>query len=431
MNDTKRSDSTRRWMLLGLAAVVLILGCWLSSGTLTPYGTRAYGPCQYRVNIDHPHFVAVYRMLEGRPAEEWKDSVVLRRILHPLLAYPWMKAFGYDLGGLLFNIFLHFVALIGLALAIRRYFGARAATLVSWLFATYPGYAYWVGLPYSYAFIVPASVMCVIAMLWWHDRPSALRTSVVACVVGLAGLGYDLMPFFGGGLLLLVIHRRRWRDVPLALVILGAWAVFSSRGIPAIFGFSPSNSNTQAYGAIIDSYLDAGNRVTGWGGLVADVPGIFVSNFVFSNFVFFPILMLWVVGLHLRWRLRPVLHPVAGAVLLATLGVFLFLNLAPPYDSIWQLRGTWIPRLFQPWFVAVLVVVAALAKALQDPRRRRLLVWSVAVVVALDAAVIAGPFIGLTYFHAGINQHFYRMHGHHRNAAWLRELGRRPYGVCR
>jgi hypothetical protein len=431
MGEPVETVSRRRfWWWIGLAAVALMLGCWLSSGTLTPYGTEGVGRCRYRINGDYRHFRAVFAMLDGHPPQDWNFSVVLRRILHPVLAYPWVKVFGFALGGLLFNVFSHVLALVGLALAIRRYFDARAAILVCWLFASYPGYAYWVGLPYSYAFIVPGSIVCMIALLWVHQRPSLARCASAACIIGFIALGYDLLPAFGGALLLLLLLQRRWLGLAVALPILAAWAVFIGRGLPAIFGFPTLNTNTQVYISVLDAYRDAWHRLDGWGALLAELPGIFASDFLFSAFVFFPILLLWLVAWRLRWRTNPVIHRVALVIMLSELATFLFLNLAPPYESDWQLRGAWIPRLYQPWFVAVLVVVAATSIAWRQRRRHRLLVWSVAVIAALDGAVIAGPFIGLTSLYASVNYHFYQLPGHDRNAELLHELGRRPYGIC-
>lgn len=421
----------RFWVAVGLAALMLMLGSWLSSGTLAPYGTHVHGDCQYRINIDHVHFSAVFKMIDGRPEPEWGYSVVLRRVLHPILAYPFIKAFGFEVGGFLFNVFAHVLALVAIAVAFRRFFDARAALLATWLFATFPGYAYWIGLPYSYAFIVPGSVACAIALLWWRERPSTARSAIAACVVGVVGLGYDLMPFFGGALVFLLVGYRRWRDLALVVVILFAWLLFIGKGIPALFGFPAINANTQSYGAVFDAYLDLPNRLEGWGKMVVKAPRIFVSNFVFSAGVFFPVLFVWLLAVRGRWRMRPLVDPVALSIVLATLGVFLFLNLAPPYVNPWQLRSTWIARLYQPWFVAVPIVVAATSVALRNSRRHRLLLWSVIAVVVIDAAVIAGPFIGLTPLYASVHQRFYQAHGHNRNTTWLRELGRRPLGVCK
>ena len=424
-------SNRRFWWLVGGATAAIMLGCWLCSGTMAPYGGQEYGRCHYRMNIDHAQFRAVYAMLSGRPGRYWEFSVVLRRILHPLLAFPLMKAFGFDLGGLLFNILAHGAALIGLALAIRRYFDARAAVLVSWLFASYPGYAYWAGVPYSYAFIVPGSIASTIALLWWNDRPSLRRSAIAASVVGLVGLGYDVIPFFGGALLIMILLGRRWLDLVVTLGVLAAWALLIARGVPAIFGFSPANSNTQAYGVIVDSYRHALSHLDGWGALLRDVPHVLASNFLFSGMIFFPLLLVWLIALRLIWRIRPVFGPVALSILLATLAVFLFLNLAPPYDNVWQLRGTWIARLYQPWFVAVLLVVAATSVALRDTRRYRLMFWSVVVVIAIDALAIVGPYARFNTLYVITNENFYRDGVLDQSTNWFKQLGVRPYGICK
>jgi hypothetical protein len=159
---------------------------------------------------------------------------------------------------------------------------------------------------------------------------------------------------------------------------------------------------------------------------------VFVSNFFRSNMVFFPILLLWLVALRLRWRVRPVFGRVALCILLSTLGVFLFLNLAPPYDDAWQLRGTWFARVYQPWFVAVLLLVAATSVALRDHARRyKLFFWSVVIVAAIDGVAIVGPYARLDYLYVRVNQGFYQHPDMLKNRALLRKLGRRPYGVCR
>jgi hypothetical protein len=421
----------RFWLLVGLAALVLALGAWLSSGTLAPYGTHVQGKCQYRVNIDDPHFSAPYRMLEGKPKAEWEYSVVLRRILHPILAYPWVKAFGFQVGGFLFNVFSHVLALVAIAYFFRRFYDDRAALLATWLFATYPGYAYWIGLPYSYAFIVPGCVTSAIALLWWREKPSTARSAVAANIIGLVALGYDLMPFFAGALVFLLVLHKRWRDIAISVAILVAWLAFIGKGVPAIFGFPAVNSNTQSYGAVFESYFDIHHRLSGWGQELVAVPRIFVGNFVFSGFVFFPVLLVWMLAVRTRWRMKPIVDPVAACILLATLGVFLFLNAAPPYDNQWQLRGTWIARLYQPWFVAVLIIVASTSVALRNTKRHRLVLWSVIAIVVIDAAVIAGPFVGLTPLWAGVHQRFYQAPGHNRNTTWIKKLGRRPLGVCK
>jgi hypothetical protein len=431
-------SNRRFWLHVSGATLAIMLGCWLSSGTMAPYGTttspngayHSFGEYGYRMNGDHWHFQAVFAMLDGRPEADWMGSVVLRRVLHPLLAYPLMKAFGFEAGGILFNILLHGAAMLALALGFRRYFDRRAAVMACWLFATYPGYAYWAGLPYSYALIVPGSIACTIGLLWWHDRPSLARTALAATIVGVVGCGYDIMPFFGVALLGLCAFQRRWRDLAIATVVLAAWALFIARGIPAIAGFPALNSNTQTYGIVIDAWLHFWQRTNGWGTLLLGVPHVFVSNFFFSAGIFLPILLLLVVAHHLRYRVRPIVGPVALSILLATLAVFLFLNLAPPYTGGWQLRGTWLARLYQPWFVVILLVVAATSLQVRDTRGGKAFTGIVAACCVAGGLTIAGPYIHVNSLYLKVHQNFYQDVSLHKNRLWLHNRGVRPFGIC-
>src|SRR5260370_33587705 len=85
---------------LVLSSAILVLAIWLSSGTMAPYASTwpspiVSRPCGYLYNIDHPQFRATFDMLDGQPRQQWQFSVVLRRILVPLLAYPFMKLGGF------------------------------------------------------------------------------------------------------------------------------------------------------------------------------------------------------------------------------------------------------------------------------------------------------------------------------------------------
>ena len=432
-------SNRRFWLLVSGATLAIMLGCWLSSGTMAPYGTttepfgafHSYAECGSRMNGDHWHFQAVFAMLDGRPRTDWVDSVVLRRVLHPLLAYPLMKGFGFEAGGVIFNILLHGAAMLALALGFRRYFDARAAVMTCWLFATYPGYAYWAGLPYSYAMIVPGTIACTLGLLWWHDRPSLARTAIAATIIGVVGCGYDIMPFFGLPLLGLCAYRRKWRALAVAGAVLAVWVLFVARGIPAIADFPAKNSNTQTYGIVIDAWLHFWQRTDGWGSLLLGAPHVFVSNFLFSAGIFLPILLLLVVAHHVVYRVRPIFGPVALAILLATFAVFLFLNLAPPYTGGWQLRGTWLARLYQPWFVVILLVVAAASIQLRATRWHEAFVAAVTACCVAGGLAIAGPYVHVYSFYVTVHQNFYQDASLHRNRPWLRKLGVRPFGICK
>src|SRR4029077_9369055 len=91
------------------ASALLALAIWLSSGTMTPYASTFFrpivsSPCGYLYNVDHPQHEATFRMLDGQPPERWRGSLVLRRLLFPVVAYPFMKAAGFEVGGFIASV---------------------------------------------------------------------------------------------------------------------------------------------------------------------------------------------------------------------------------------------------------------------------------------------------------------------------------------
>src|SRR5207248_144351 len=65
------------------------------------------------------------------------------------------------------------------------------------------------------------------------------------------------------------------------------------------------------------------------------------------------------------WRVP--MGPAVRWVLLTALGLFFFINLAPPYKG-WQFRGVGVSRIYQPVFAAMLVHVLAVTESIA--RRR-------------------------------------------------------------
>ena len=153
---------------------------WLSTGTMAPYAaTQQYPavlePCHYLVSIDHEHFTAVYHFISGDEPSVWGFSVVLRRLLFPLLSFPLTRIFGILAGGVMASFALQILGVTGFAFFVRRRVGESAAIAVLWLLATYPGITYWSGLPYSYVTIVPGSLACL--MLLYRVQVAATPAS--------------------------------------------------------------------------------------------------------------------------------------------------------------------------------------------------------------------------------------------------------------
>jgi hypothetical protein len=408
-----------------VAGALLALGIWLSSGTLAPYAASVarptvVEPCHYLVSVDHPHHIAPFFLLMGAPPEYWQWSVVLRRILYPIAVYPFIRLAGVLVGGLIANILLSVGAQIGFAHLIARKFGRASAIATLWLLATYPGITYWAGLPYSYAAIVPASLFCMALLLRLDDATQLRDVIAAATMMGIAFLAYDLLPFFLPAAMLILIVRRRytWTVAAALLAVLPTLVVLATFRAMSL---DVSNSNTSTYGAIVNSYLHPLWNAE-WAGILERLPLVLLSNFLFSNFVFLPLLFVIVLAI----RRGKGLGAPELAILTAALALFLFNNAAPPYYG-WQMRGEWIARLYQPIFVVFLLAVGRALQAM--PQSKALKAFIVAAVIG-NAAIVFGP-ITLTRFGPWAYLRFYQ----HAPTTYmldnLRLYGRRPLGICR
>jgi hypothetical protein len=424
------------------ACAVLAAGLWASSGTLAPYAAtlakpRVWGACNYLLNIDHQHFKAVFLMLDGAPREQWEFSVVLRRVLHPLLAWPLMKSLGFGAGGFLANLLLSVGSVVFFWRSLRRRFGEDLPHAGLWLLATWPGFFYWGGLPYSYALIVPLSLVGM-TVLWRLGEATHRREALLhGLLLGALATGYDLLPFFGFAGVLILLYRRLWGLLaafipaliaPLAVVVLLEKTLY---GVPI------HNSNTAAYGNILRSWLTPWDltpeEVARWKYLLGLLPRTLLDVFLWGGLLFVPLLFL--LCLAASWRLprgRRSPDLAVAAVLVAATAVFLFNNLAPPYPG-WQLRGSWLARLYQPVAVAMIAYLAVFSTRVRllSPGLRAGFRAAAALAVAGHLWIVAGPFLGSTGLTQTVYQRFYR---HDRPGAYsdnLARYGARPLGFCR
>jgi hypothetical protein len=181
------------------------------------------------------------------------------------------------------------------------------------------------------------------------------------------------------------------------------------------------------YPVILFSYLHPGRELATWIHLLAGLPALFLSNFVFSNLIVLPILFVVTTIVARIQRLKGIVTLPDGALLSAGLFLFLFMNAAPPYYG-WQMRGEWVARLFQPVFPAYLMAIARVTQQLAGPRLR---LWVTVVVLAIVAngsiafgPVLLNPIAAYTY-------HRFYMHSPPESLLInLRRFGRRPLGFC-
>lgn len=425
------TDQDRRYRMHAVGAMaVLAAAIYLSSGTMAPYGATdshplVLEPCHYLVNVDHYHFEAVYRMIRGEEPSRWAGSVVLRRLLFPVVSYPFVKAAGFLAGGLIASILLNVLALLVFASFVRRRVGDRGARAALWLVATYPGITYWAGLPYSYVAIVPGSMFGLILLYRMQDR-SALEDVVrAAFLLGLIFTAYDLFPFFGPATVIILSAARRWMAAfaaMIAMVLPGILIalMFMAMGVPVM------NTNTANYPSVVFSYLNLDRYNSEWVAYLAELPLILFSNAIYSNFVFLPILA--VAGaILLRSRRAVVVAFPEKALLVTALAVFLFSNAAPPYYG-WQMRGYWLARLYQPLVVVLLMIAARATQGLEGSVLGR---WRVALglTVALNASVAFGPILMNPL--AGFVYHKFYVHSPPQSLLVnMQRYGRRPLGFC-
>ena len=430
MSSGRDTASTPRYAgHLAGAMVVLLLSIWFSSGTLSPYAcTFAYPavlhPCGYLGNIDHPDFLGTFLMLDGAPRAGWQYSVTLRRVLFPLLAYPAMKLFGFLYGGVLFSALLNASAVIGFAAFVRKEIGSRGAIACLWILASYPGIAYWAGLPYSYAIIVPACLGSAV-ILWYLARVnSRAQIAGLALLLGVLFLGYDLLPFFAPAAVLLLIRRRSLFDTFLAGTAMLFPTVVVNSLLDRLLGIQLINPNTVSYWIVVESYLRR-PQWRAWATLLLQLPAIAAGTFLYSNFIFLPLLFLLFVVMGRRGFRA--LDQVELAILLGCLAVFLVLNGAPPYQARWQIRGVWIARIYQPLFVVFLLYIA---RAMESRDERNGLRWGLVAATALiNATICFGPIL----LNPLADAVYYRFYRHSPPGTMIRNLeryGRRPLLVC-
>ncbi|HEY4590427.1 MAG TPA: hypothetical protein VII86_14465 [Thermoanaerobaculia bacterium] len=432
MSATGRGSSL--W-LLG-AGLLLALGVWVNTGTLAPYGATlpkpyVWGPCSYLMNIDHFHFKATFLMLDGAPRDQWGFSVVLRRILYPLLAYPFMKVWGFEGGGLIVNVLLALGSLALFWRALRRRLGTEPPPALLVLLATYPGWFYWTGTPYSYAIIVPASLLCM-ALLWRVETLTTGREALLAGLgLGVLFTGYDLLPFFGAAAVLLLLWRRLWAPCAALAAAMLLPAVATSVLLWQIYRVPFRNNNTEAYFQVLKSYFSPID-LHAWWALLRQFSYAVKSNYLYSNFLFLPLLFLAV--LIASWWLprdARILRPAEVSLLIAVVLLFLFNNLAPPYPG-WPLRGSWVPRLYQPAMAAMVPVLAYFfARAALLPRPLRLGAWAaLGLAIALQAWVVFAPVLGDARLSGYIYWRFYEHATRPLYAENLARYGARPVGFC-
>ena len=420
-----------RWHVAG-GATLFLLGLYCNTGTLTPYAITTFAHREeatgYLYNPDHFHFRAMFDFVDGADRAKWDGAILLRRVLYPALAWPFMKLGGFEIGGTIASLLFNLAGYIWAVCLVRHRIGERGAVILLWLLALYPGAAYWGVLPYSYALIAPLSLLLLLALGMLAEAKGS-RFVILALLMGLGFMAYDFAAFFLPATMLMLAWRRRFLAVPAALALMALPSVLWLLTLTHGLGQSLVNSNTATYQAIIDSYRNAGGITRWW----AQVPEQFepaLGVFFGANFLFLPALFLAVVALNAVTS-RVSLAGDEVCLLLAATAVYVFNHLAPEYGG-WQMRGTWISRIYQPIFPVFLLFIARWWQHLPPMRRLGGAMASVTLGLAMagNALVVFGPILGNPMKIS--ETAFYRFYNHNTYhpiyMSNLRSFGRYPLG---
>lgn len=414
-----------------LALLVFALGFYCNTGTLAPYAIT-HVPVDdpetgYLRHIDEPQHRALYEMLEGSPRPEWAGSVLLRRVLYPVMTWPATQLLGFRTGAVVGAFCWNLVGFYFWLGWMRKRWGDRTAIAAAWLAALYPGAAYWGGLPQVYGLIFPLALGLHAAL---HELETAPRRRLAlwSALMGVAYLGYDFFVFFVPATVVLLFRRRSWLDLAISVILqlapLAAWLLC----LRFLLDSAVVNGNTGTYGQVIAAYLHPGD-LAAWWRLLQEAPAVFLDVFFGANFLFLPCLFLALVVIH-TISSRPLLSRADLALLAAALALFLFNNLAPDHQVEWPMRGNWIARLYQPVFVVLLAAAARWWGAESSPIRRKTLALLFGATAAANAFVVFGPIAGDPLGISG--QAYYRFYNHSENHTLyhsnLRQYGRRPLG---
>jgi hypothetical protein len=259
------------------------------------------------------------------------------------------------------------------------------------------------------------------------DERADPRSVAITCL-GMSVLftTYDLLPYFSVAAIVLLVRRRRWRAIPVAAACMAIAPAIVLVALAKIARLPWTNENTEQYGAMVNAYLHP-PPIAVWLRGVAWFPVVLGQVFLFSNVIFVPTAFL-LVAIVARQRLTLV-----EGTLFAVIGaVFAFNNLAPPYYETYAMRGTYIPRIYQPLIGALVVYCARVIGQWETPDRLKAGILKGALVFALagNLSIVFGPIARVPW--AGeVYQRFY-------NHAFLETMdqnldryGRRPLGFCR
>jgi hypothetical protein len=240
------------------------------------------------------------------------------------------------------------------------------------------------------------------------------------------------LPLFAPGILLIILLNKNFslkQNISLAAIAITAFALpqllisfwIENRGAALRF------SNEETYKIIINAYLNIFNQLPTWWMRVKIVPDTLFYCFFHSNFFVLPILFLitWIIG---RFFYKFKLNLIERCLLLSIICLFLFNNMAPPYEGEWQMWGDWMARVYQSVFIVYLMYIIRLSAFIYSHRKLNIGFTAIIVLACLFNIVVNTGGLYASPLTSYVYSCFYK---HGRTTSYSRNIkfyGARPLG---
>lgn len=437
-----------RWFL-ALCSIVLVAQMWLCSGTLAPYAATLSNPhlidsqgdyinieadtnlnalgCYYIANYDHKLYLANYRLIDGRPKEEWNWAYLLRRPFMYVVSYPLMVRYGFLDGGFIVALLINIAVLLWFCRWVRQKWGHTAALAAAMVLCAYPATMYWSGQPYPHILITACTLALTMFLYKVYESNSLKTIALYSLWAGISFLAYDTYIFFVPAFGLLLLLQRKWEAIPVSMFFmalpLGLWLWFlNGKTVPAASG------NSDIYGNIITAYLNA-TVADLWKNLKA-LPYLLYRNFFDALYFYLAIFFIAIVAIGKATKSLTLDMPF-WVIAAGMLSVFIFNNMAPPYEG-WQMRDVWIARIYQPAIILVLLPLFSVLKNWQEAGKKNL-VRGVLIACLVTFAFNTHTNIAPAFGNDSQTFRHYNFYFHSLPQTMgenLEKYGRRPLWVC-
>jgi hypothetical protein len=426
----KMKHITNYKFLLGAATFMLVLQMWLNSGNMSVYAaclTKPHIMKGYITNYDDTLYEMNYKMIRGvTPKEEWKYGLTLRRVGLFIVGYPFFRAFGFYWGGELTCFLLTIFTFLYLIHFVKKKYGSSAAYAAMLLAGSYTGIMYWIGSPFAQNTIFPICVFVYILMMKLETTTVLKKALGIWFLIGVLFTGYDLFIMFIPAIFFFYCFRKQWLWAVLSAIVIFLPQVIVELALQT-YGALFHNANKDLYTVILQSVTD-NFSVADLLLHIKQLPGIFIENLFNAGFFILPGLFL-IIYIPARIFYKFQLNIVEVSIFLGVFWLFLFLNLVPSYDSIWQLRGVNIARIYQPVFIPMLMYLVRFASYIYETNKKVSMVYFVLLFLAFGTCVWLN--LGGWYHNEYTQSMYYNFYRNSIDDAYFRNIeiyGKKPLG---